>query len=100
MLRLRRLVLGTAARGVDVDSRAQAREPRSLGRALPRRLRCRLSDADPRRPRAPPLAPPRAAPGRSAEMTEPILSTPLRERATQALGDRFLHEALDIATTK
>src|SRR6266516_79692 len=33
-------------------------------------------------------------------MTEPILSTPLRERAAQALGDRFLHEALDIATTR
>src|SRR5690349_20970103 len=33
-------------------------------------------------------------------MTEPIVSTPLRERATKALGDRFLHEALDIATTK
>jgi len=33
-------------------------------------------------------------------MTEPIVSTPLRERASQALGDRFLHEALDIATTK
>ena len=33
-------------------------------------------------------------------MTEPIVSTPLRARATQALGDRFLHEALDIATTK
>src|SRR5437868_383937 len=33
-------------------------------------------------------------------MTEPIVSTPLRQRAAQALGDRFLHEALDIATTK
>ncbi len=33
-------------------------------------------------------------------MTEPIVTTPLRERATRALGDRFLHEALDIATTK
>ena len=33
-------------------------------------------------------------------MTEPLISTPLRERATHALGDRFLHEALDIATTK
>src|SRR5947208_16102553 len=33
-------------------------------------------------------------------MTEPIVPTPLRQRATQALGDRFLHEALDIATTK
>ncbi|HEV8585604.1 MAG TPA: LutB/LldF family L-lactate oxidation iron-sulfur protein [Methylomirabilota bacterium] len=33
-------------------------------------------------------------------MSEPIITTPLRERATQALGDRFLHEALDIATTK
>jgi L-lactate dehydrogenase complex protein LldF len=33
-------------------------------------------------------------------MTEPIVTTPLRERASQALGDRFLHEALDIATTK
>jgi len=33
-------------------------------------------------------------------VTEPILTTPLRERASQALGDRFLHEALDIATTK
>ena len=33
-------------------------------------------------------------------MTEPIVTTPLRERATHALGDRFLHEALDIATTK
>ena len=33
-------------------------------------------------------------------MSEPIVGTPLRERATQALGDRFLHEALDIATTK
>src|SRR5438067_5767608 len=33
-------------------------------------------------------------------MTEPIVTTPLRQRATQALGDRFLHEALDIATTR
>jgi len=33
-------------------------------------------------------------------VTEPIITTPLRERAAQALGDRFLHEALDIATTK
>ncbi len=33
-------------------------------------------------------------------MTEPIVTTPLRERAAHALGDRFLHEALDIATTK
>jgi L-lactate dehydrogenase complex protein LldF len=33
-------------------------------------------------------------------MTEPLITTPLRERAAQALGDRFLHEALDIATTK
>ena len=33
-------------------------------------------------------------------MTEPIVTTPLRQRAAQALGDRFLHEALDIATTK
>ena len=33
-------------------------------------------------------------------MTEPIVTTPLRQSATQALGDRFLHEALDIATTK
>jgi L-lactate dehydrogenase complex protein LldF len=33
-------------------------------------------------------------------VSEPILTTPLRTRAQQALGDRFLHEALDIATTK
>jgi L-lactate dehydrogenase complex protein LldF len=33
-------------------------------------------------------------------MTEPIVTTPLRERATHALGDRLLHEALDIATTR
>ena len=33
-------------------------------------------------------------------MTEPLITTPLRERAAQALGDRFLHEALDIATTR
>src|SRR5882762_6488310 len=33
-------------------------------------------------------------------MTEPIVSTSLRQRAAQALGDRFLHEALDIATSK
>jgi len=33
-------------------------------------------------------------------MTEPIVTTPLRERATNALGDRLLHEALDIATTR
>ncbi|HXU91151.1 MAG TPA: LutB/LldF family L-lactate oxidation iron-sulfur protein [Methylomirabilota bacterium] len=33
-------------------------------------------------------------------MSEPLITTPLRERAQQALGDRFLHEALDIATTK
>jgi L-lactate dehydrogenase complex protein LldF len=33
-------------------------------------------------------------------MSEPIVRTPLRERTTRALGDRFLHEALDIATTK
>jgi L-lactate dehydrogenase complex protein LldF len=33
-------------------------------------------------------------------MTEPIVTTPLRERASTALRDEFLHEALDIATTK
>jgi L-lactate dehydrogenase complex protein LldF len=33
-------------------------------------------------------------------VSEPLITTPLRERARQALGDRFLHEALDIATTK
>jgi L-lactate dehydrogenase complex protein LldF len=33
-------------------------------------------------------------------VSEPLITTPLRERAQQALGDRFLHEALDIATTK
>jgi L-lactate dehydrogenase complex protein LldF len=33
-------------------------------------------------------------------MSEPLVTTPLRARAQQALGDRFLHEALDIATTK
>ena len=33
-------------------------------------------------------------------MSEPLVTTPLRERAHHALGDRFLHEALDIATTK
>ncbi len=33
-------------------------------------------------------------------MSEPLITTPLRDRAQQALGDRFLHEALDIATTK
>jgi L-lactate dehydrogenase complex protein LldF len=33
-------------------------------------------------------------------VTEPLVTTPLRERAAQALGDRFLHEALDIATTR
>jgi L-lactate dehydrogenase complex protein LldF len=33
-------------------------------------------------------------------VSEPPVTTPLRERATGALGDRFLHEALDIATTK
>jgi L-lactate dehydrogenase complex protein LldF len=33
-------------------------------------------------------------------VSEPLVTTPLRERAQAALGDRFLHEALDIATTK
>jgi L-lactate dehydrogenase complex protein LldF len=33
-------------------------------------------------------------------VSEPIVTTPLRDRAHDALGDRFLHEALDIATTK
>ncbi|HTO10625.1 MAG TPA: LutB/LldF family L-lactate oxidation iron-sulfur protein [Candidatus Binatia bacterium] len=33
-------------------------------------------------------------------MTEPELSTPFRERAGRALDDRFLQEALTIATTK
>jgi L-lactate dehydrogenase complex protein LldF len=33
-------------------------------------------------------------------MSEPLITTPLRDRAQRALGDRFLHEALDIATTK
>ena len=33
-------------------------------------------------------------------MSEPLVTTPLRDRAQHALGDRFLHEALDIATTK
>jgi L-lactate dehydrogenase complex protein LldF len=33
-------------------------------------------------------------------MSEPELATPFRERAGRALGDRFLQEALTIATTK
>ena len=33
-------------------------------------------------------------------MTEPELTTPFRQRADRALGDRFLQEALTIATTK
>jgi L-lactate dehydrogenase complex protein LldF len=33
-------------------------------------------------------------------MTEPGLATPFRERAGRALGDRFLQQALDVATTK
>jgi L-lactate dehydrogenase complex protein LldF len=33
-------------------------------------------------------------------VSEPLITTPLRDRAQHALGDRFLHEALDIATTK
>jgi L-lactate dehydrogenase complex protein LldF len=33
-------------------------------------------------------------------VSEPLITTPLRERAQHALGDRLLHEALDIATTK
>jgi L-lactate dehydrogenase complex protein LldF len=33
-------------------------------------------------------------------VSEPLVTTPLRDRAQHALGDRFLHEALDIATTK
>jgi L-lactate dehydrogenase complex protein LldF len=33
-------------------------------------------------------------------VSEPLITTPLRQRARHALGDRFLHEALDIATTK
>jgi L-lactate dehydrogenase complex protein LldF len=33
-------------------------------------------------------------------MSEPELATPLRQRAARALGDRFLKQALDIATTK
>jgi len=33
-------------------------------------------------------------------VSEPLVTTPLRERVHDALGDRFLHEALDIATTK
>jgi L-lactate dehydrogenase complex protein LldF len=33
-------------------------------------------------------------------MSEPPVTTPLRERAGRALGDRFLQQALDVATTK
>ncbi len=33
-------------------------------------------------------------------MSEPEVTVPLRDRATRALGDAFLREALDIATTK
>ena len=33
-------------------------------------------------------------------MSEPELATPFRERTGRALGDRFLQQALDIATTK
>ena len=33
-------------------------------------------------------------------MTEPELATPFRERTGQALGDHFLQQALDVATTK
>ncbi len=37
---------------------------------------------------------------KSRPMTEPALATPFRERAERALGDRFLQQALDVATTK
>ena len=33
-------------------------------------------------------------------MSEPDVTTPLRERTERALGDRFLQQALDVATTK
>ncbi|MBI1733847.1 MAG: iron-sulfur cluster-binding protein [Candidatus Rokubacteria bacterium] len=33
-------------------------------------------------------------------MSEPEVTTPLRERTERALGDRFLQQALDVATTK
>jgi L-lactate dehydrogenase complex protein LldF len=36
----------------------------------------------------------------SRPVSEPGLATPFRERAGQALGDRFLQQALDVATTK
>src|SRR5438132_13914834 len=70
MLWLRRLVLGAAARGLDLDPGAQARQPRGLRRALPGGVRRRLPHADPRRPPAPPLRAARAAPRRGPEMTE------------------------------
>src|SRR2546423_1842707 len=68
-----------------------------------------MSHADARWPRPARIEDSRASSGRSlgprrtramSEPWRPELATPLRERAERALGDPFLKQALDIATTK
>src|SRR5207248_8721993 len=102
VLWLRRVLRCSPARGVDVDPRQEAGERRGDGCALSRRLRRRVSHADGGRAATTELADPRRASRRSPRGGRPMseLSTPFRERAANALGDRFLQQALTIATTK
>src|SRR5262249_41356064 len=105
VLRVRWLVLRATARSLVGHPRQEARQRRVDRRRLRRGLRRGLSDADGRRALAPPLAcarpPSRPDPrGRGHAMTEPMLQAPFQERAATALKDRFLQEALTIATTK
>src|SRR5215475_10313482 len=105
MLRVRRLVLGAVARGLLGHSREEARQRRAHRRRLRGGVRRGLPHADGRRALAAALAracvAPRAGPGsRGPGVSEELLQVPFQERTASALKDRFLQQALTIATTK
>ena len=107
VLRLRRLVLGAAARGVhrrsSTRSSPTSRPPAptcvvACDAGCLMQMRGGLSRRG-SRVRALHLA--EVLDPRSGRLvSDGDLATPFRERATRALGDRFLQEALTIATTK
>src|SRR5262249_14982850 len=105
VLRLRRLLLGAPARGVDRDPRQEAGQRGGDRRPLPGGVRRGLPHADGRRIVPSWLVGEGGASGpgpgpRGAAVSEGPLRTPLPDRASAALRDTFLQQALTIATTK
>src|SRR5207302_1180820 len=101
VLRIRRLVRGATAGGVDGDPRQEARQRRGDRRGLRRRVRRRLPHADARRPLATWLARARAPPGRGAGgagVSEPDLARRIVLDIARRTGARMAVKSKSMAT--